>query len=200
MIIRWSKAGNPGGSWPQSANSPAACWGRMPHSKGLHDARPMCFPPQIPRRDEKLMELGDNPPPPREQNTHLGNSSVMLAFKVYWQLFGPNTQNSTWTTKEVFKQSRQLRKTSLPPKSIQNKQCKMGKGVLVITCLFFFLKQINLIYSFHPEIKYFIVLILIRHSVTSITPLDKKIDSNWTGHCGAHYRHHELCTSSNGDC
>lgn len=25
---------------------------------------------------------------------------VMLAWKFYWQLFGPNTQNSTWATKE----------------------------------------------------------------------------------------------------
>lgn len=73
----------------------------------------------------------------------------------------------------------------------------MGKGVLVIT---FFFKQINLIYSFHPEIKYFIVLILIRHFVTSIKPLDKKIDSNWTGRCEVHYGHHELRTSSKGDC
>lgn len=91
-------------------------------------------------------------PSPNEQNIHLGNSSVMLAFKVYWQLFGPNTQNSTWTTKEVFKQSRQLRKTSLPPKSIQNKQCKMGKGVLVIT--FFFLTDKSDIF-FPPRNKVF---------------------------------------------
>lgn len=91
-------------------------------------------------------------------------SNSMLACKVYWQLFGPNTQNSTWTTKKVFKQSRQLRKTCPPPSPIQNKQCKMGRGFGGDLCLF---RQINRTwYSFPPRTSV-IVSMLIHHSVTS---------------------------------
>lgn len=39
--------------------------------------------------------LLDLPPTGLETRTR-----VMLAWKFYWQLFGPNTQNSTWATKE----------------------------------------------------------------------------------------------------
>lgn len=51
-------------------------------------------------QNEKMTKLDWFIPSP-QTHIHLENSNWMLACKVYWQLFGPNTQNSTWTTKCV---------------------------------------------------------------------------------------------------
>lgn len=103
----------------------------------------------------------------------------MLAYKVYWQLFGPNTQTAL-EPRGVgvgFKQSRQLRKTSSPRSLIKSKQCRVGKGILVVT-FFFLTDKSNLVHLSTQSVSSSPYI-----TAAASKPLD------WTGHCGlAHHR------------